>query len=66
MGGWSPAASSAGFDHEDVTGADGQADFLGFDGAGSAAFGVERVAMRLAVLAAENTDGAVDDAVAGK
>src|SRR6185312_491580 len=58
-----PAAAAAGFDDEDVAGTDDDADLLGLDGAAPVAR-AQDVAVRLAVLAAEDAAGTVADAVA--
>src|SRR5207248_4223293 len=65
VGGIAPAAAAAGFKHEAVAGADNQAGFLGFDRARRLVAGIERVAVRQPVLAAEDAAGAMPDPVAG-
>src|SRR5579863_3538182 len=60
-----PAASTAGFDHEDVAGTDRNADLLGLEHARLLSARMEDIAMRQAVLAAEDAAGAVAYAVTG-
>src|SRR5271169_3122050 len=65
VGGIAPTAAAAGFEDQDVAGADFEAGFLGLDRARRLAGGVERVAVGQAVGAAEDAAGAVAHAVAG-
>src|SRR5947207_2668058 len=60
-----PSDGSSGVEDEAVAVADHQARFLGLDRAGFLVAGIEHVAVRLPVLAAEDAAGAVFDAVAG-
>src|SRR6185437_7998339 len=57
--------ASPAFEHQAVAGVDGEAGFLGLDRARVGVAGMEEVAVRGAVFAAEDAAGAVHDAVAG-
>src|SRR3954471_11606147 len=65
LGGVTPTAAAAGLQDEAVAGADHEAGFLGLDRARRMVAGIECVAMRQAVFAAEDAAGAVPGAVAG-
>src|SRR4029077_11055725 len=60
-----PASAAARFEEQHVTGVDLDPDFLGLDRSRRLSFRIKRVAMRYAVLAAEDAAGAVADAVTG-
>src|ERR1700731_3542617 len=60
-----PAAPSSGFEDQHIIRLDYQADFLGLDGPWRRSSGIEHIAVRQAVLAAEDAAGAVAHAVAG-
>src|SRR5207302_10591431 len=65
LGRVAPAAAAAGFENETVAGTDHEAGFLGLDRARLVVAGIERVAVRHAIAAAEDAAGAVAHALAG-
>src|SRR5271166_6831158 len=60
-----PAAAAAGFEHQHIVGVDHEADFLGLDCAVRPSIGIERIAVRQAVRAAEDAASAMAHAVPG-